>query len=230
MLEFLALNASGTTGETLAALIGLVGLLVSLFLVYTFSQKLRIFGGNMFREWREEFVASRPVTAVMSLRELPLRWQSKSAIQAGPDGRGSYEKNQRFVPLNAKIPITTSVYQNIRTMAGHLEPISVVLKTTSPPTLKKTSEGMFPIVTEMQMLDSFELLRSFNQEQKPRIVGTLHNHKDDYSLNESCEKKLSNVDLLFGRKLIHIVVCPRGMQLYRSVQGSAKIKQNNGER
>jgi hypothetical protein len=205
-------------GETLAALIGLVGLLASLFFVYTFTKKLGIFGRSSIREWREEFVASRPVRAIVNFEGLPLRWRSKSAIQ--PEST----QKTRFVTLDIKIPVTTAVYNNIRTIGSHPEPICAILKTTSPPTLKKTSEGIFPIVTEMQMLESFDHLRSINQEQKPCAVGTLHNHKDDYGLVESCEKKLSNVDLLFGRKLIHIVVCPTGMRLYRSVQGSAETK------
>jgi hypothetical protein len=219
MLEFLALDTLGMFGTALAAFIGLAGLLASLFFVYTFAQRLRIFGRYRVHEWREEFVASRPMRAMVTLGELPLRWRSKSTIQ--PE---SYEQKPRFVPLDIKIPITSTVYNNIRTMGSHPEPISAILKTTSPPTLKKTSEGMFPIVTEVQMLESFDLLRSFNQEQKSRVVGTLHNHKDDYGLAESCEKKLSNADLLISRKLIHIVVCSKGMQLYRSVQSSAETK------
>jgi hypothetical protein len=216
MFEFLPLGTLGTLGDTLAAFIGLVGLLASLFFVYTFARRLRIFGGNRIREWRDEFVASRPVQAVANLGGLPLRWRTRSAIKSEPR-----EQKSRFASLGVQIPITTSVYKSIRMMANHPEPISAILKTTSPATLKKTSEGIFPIITEMQMLESFDHLRSINHEQKPRVVATLHNHKDDYGLAETCEKKLSNVDLFFGRNLVHIVVCPNGMQLYRSVQSSA---------
>jgi hypothetical protein len=200
--------------ETIAAFLGLAGLLASAFFVYMFTKKLAIFGGNTISEWREEFAASRPVRAVAILRELPLRWRSKSTIQPEADAT-------RFRALEIKIPITTSVYRNIRMMGSHPEPISAILKTTSPPTLKKTADGMFPIATEIQMLESFDQLGSINQGQKLRVVGTLHNHKNDYGINESCEKKLSNIDLLFGRNLVHLVVCPKGMQLYRSVQSSA---------
>ena len=220
MIEVLALGTSGTLAETLAAFIGLVGALASLFFVYTFARRLHIFGGNRIREWREELVASRPVRAVANLGGLPLRWRSKSSVQPPK----SDEQKPRFASLPVKIPITTSVYKSIRTMGSHPEPVCAILNTTSPPTLKRTSEGIFPIVTEMRMLESFDHLRSLNEEQKTRGVGTLHNHKGDWGLAESCEKKLSNVDLLFGRKLIHIVVCPKGMQLYRSVQGSAETK------
>jgi hypothetical protein len=202
--------------ETITALIGLIAVLASLFFVYTFAQRLHIFGGNRIREWREELVASRPVRAVVNLGELPLRWRSKSSIQ--PE---TYEQKPRFAALDIKIPITTPVYSNMRTIGSHPEPIAAILKTTSPPTLKKTADGMFPIITEMQMLESFDALRLINQGQKTRVVGTLHNHKNDYGLTESCDKKLSNVDLLFGRNLVHIVVCPKGMQLYRSAQSSA---------
>jgi hypothetical protein len=206
-------------GQALEAVLGLAGLIASAFFVYMFTRKLGIFGGNRIREWREEFVASKPVRAVVTLGELPLRWRSRSAVKPEP-----LEEKPRFVPLDVKIPITTSVHKNIRMMGSHPEPISAILNTTIPPTLKKTPEGIFPIITEMQMLVSFDHLRAFNSEQKPRVVATLHNHKDDCILTQSCERKLANVDLLFGRNLIHIIVCPKGMQLYRSIHGSAETK------
>jgi hypothetical protein len=224
MLESLALDALGTIAETLATFIGVVGLLAGVFFVYVFTKKLGIFEGNRIREWREEFVASRPVRAVRSIRELPLRWRSKSAVPSKSFRHEALDQRPRFVALNAKIPITSTVYRNVRAMGGHPEPFSAILKTTNPPTLKKTSDGMFPIVTELQVVESFDALSSFNQEQKPCVVGTLHNHRNDYALAESCERKLATMDLVFGRQLIHIVVCPKGMQLYRSVQSSADTK------
>jgi hypothetical protein len=141
-----------------------------------------------------------------------LRWQSKPQAE--------FQREKRYALWNRKLPMTRQVYERVRELATHPEPIYALLRTTTPPTLKKTDDGIYPIVTDLEVFESFDDLRLRVSRKDDSAVGTLHNHRNNADLIEDCERKFSSLDLIIGNK-VHLIVCPSETRLYRALDGSA---------
>jgi len=63
-----------------------------------------------------------------------LRWKSKP--------RTELQREKKYTSWNRKLPMTRQVHDRVRELATHHEPIYALLRTTSPPTLKKTDDGI----------------------------------------------------------------------------------------
>lgn len=206
----------------LVVLAGIISLAFSMM----FAGKLGIWGWTRSREFERVFTQANleevprqsgtRVAAFGSLRNLVaarrLRWRSKPQAEL--------QREKRYALWNRKLPMTRQVYERVRELATHPEPIYALLRTTSPPTLKKTDDGIYPIVTDLEVFESFDDLRLRVSRKDNSAVGTLHNHRNNTQLTESCEIKLCNLDLVVGSKL-HVIVCPSGMRVYRALDGSA---------
>jgi hypothetical protein len=113
---------------------------------------------------------------------------------------------------NGQLPMSRQVHDQLRALANNPTPVSAVLLSTNPPTIKITRTGPTPIVTELKTVTSLENLQTFPTSDRSTI-GTFHNHLKDSQLLEHDVGIFEKFDKWAGPKY-HIIGSPKGLRFY----------------
>ena len=152
----------------------------------------------------------------------PLRFQSQATQSAtqpqqtgGMADLGTVSRpSGDYRPWNKRLPVSRRVIDQIHIAAKQETPISAVLLTTSPPTVKLTEDGSLPVVTELKLVSTLEEVQLLTQTVPPeRIVATFHNHETQLDVLPHDAKLFLGVDSQLGNKL-HLIGSRRGIQFY----------------
>jgi hypothetical protein len=122
---------------------------------------------------------------------------------------------------NKRLPVTSKVLEQIRSLAKSGEPFSGLLVSTHPVTMRMTQDGATPIVTRLIVVKDL-VPPNFSGIDCKDLVATFHTHHSRLDVLEHDERLFRIVDAFAGPK-IHIIASVRGLRFYSARGGPALV-------